>query len=183
MHNTRKTLLASLLIAVAVSLGYMLAGVPNVEMMTVALFVSGFLLGARYGAVIGGFSAGLYSLFNPLGLALPPLLAAQVVGFAVTGAAGGLIGPVIAQMSKRLPAAVCAGVLGFLLTLFYDLLTNIGAFFVMAGTKELAGLVKFVSAGLAFMGLHLLWNTVLFAVVVKPTLNVLARHRRELSSE
>jgi hypothetical protein len=183
MYKTRKTLLASLLVAVVVSLGYALAGVPNVELMTITVFVSGFLLRPGYGAVIGAVSALLYSLFNPLGAALPPLLAAQIVGFAVIGVFGGLSGPAIARIDRRYLAIVCAGLLGFLLTLFYDLATNIGAFFVMTGTRELSGLVKFVAAGLIFMGLHLLWNTALFAVVLKPTLNVLLRYRRELSGE
>jgi hypothetical protein len=183
MYKTRKTLLASLLVAVVVSLGYALAGVPNIELMTITVYVSGFLLGPGYGAVIGGVSALLYSVFNPLGAALPPLLAAQIGGFAVAGVFGALTGPAVARLRRRYLAMVFAGVLGFSLTLFYDLATNIGAFFVMTGTRELSGLVKFVGAGLMFMGLHLLWNTVLFAVVLKPTLNVLIRYRRELSGE
>jgi hypothetical protein len=183
MYKTRRTLLASLLIAVVVSLGYTLAGVPNIELMSVTVFISGFLLGPRLGAVIGGVSAVLYSLFNPLGAALPPLLIAQIVGFAVIGATGGLSGPAVARMRSRTLSIACAGVLGFLLTLFYDLLTNVGAFFVMTGTRDISGFVKFVAAGIMFMGLHLLWNTGLFAVVVTPTLTVLSRHRRELSGE
>ena len=182
MYKTRRTLLASLLIAVVVSLGYALAGVPNIELMSVTVFVSGFLLGPSMGAVVGGGSAGLFSLFNPLGAALPPLLAAQILGFSVIGASGGLVGPVVLQVQRPLSVAF-SGMLGFLLTLFYDLVTNVGAFFVMTGTREISGIVKFVSAGVMFMGMHLLWNTVVFAVALMPILHVLNRYRRELSGQ
>ncbi|UCH82907.1 MAG: hypothetical protein JSW50_10570 [Candidatus Latescibacterota bacterium] len=172
-----------MLVAVAVSLGYLLTGVPNIELMTITIFISGFLLGPGYGAVVGAVAALIYSLFNPFGAAMPPLLAAQVIGFAVIGICGGIMGPAVARMNRGVINVAAAGLLGFFLTLFYDLLTNIGAFFVMTGTKELSGLVKFVAAGIMFMGLHLIWNTGLFAVILKPMLNVLSRHRRELSSE
>ncbi|UCG52401.1 MAG: hypothetical protein JSW58_02285 [Candidatus Latescibacterota bacterium] len=172
--------MASLLVAAAVSLGYALCGVPNIELMTITIFVSGFLLGVGFGGLIGGLSAALYSMFNPMGAALPPLLAAQIVGFAVVGVFGGLVGPGVGRMRSRRMAVVCAAVLGFTLTLFYDLITNVGAFFVITGTREATDFLKFVIAGIMFMGVHILWNTGLFAVVLKPMLNVLSRYRGEL---
>ena len=64
MYQTRRALLASLLVAVAVSLGYVLAAVPNVELMTVTVFVSGFLLGPKFGVGIGAASVVLFSVFK-----------------------------------------------------------------------------------------------------------------------
>ena len=162
--------------AVCVSLGYMLAGIPNVELMTITTFVAGYLLGPGLGALVGAISITLHSVFNPLGAALPPLLLAQIAGFSVVGVTGGLLGPVVARMERRIGALLVCAILGFVLTLFYDVLSNVGAFYVITGENAPQSLVQFVAAGVAFMVMHLVWNTAIFLVVLKPVLNVLARH-------
>ena len=182
MHQTRKALLASLLIGVVVAFGFTLAGIPNVELMTLTIFVSGFLLGARLGAIVGGASAALHSIFNPLGAALPPLLIAQVIGFAVTGLAGSLLGPVLVRMSHRWMAVGFSTVLGFLLTLTYHLFTSVGGFLSFTSERSVSGFVKYFYAGVPFVGMHLVWNTALFLMILVPVLTVLDKHREELST-
>lgn len=181
MHQTRRVLLACLLVAVVVTLGYALAGVPNIELMTVAVFVSGFLLGPSLGAAVGAVSAAMFSMFNPFGAALPPLLVAQVLGQALVGVVGGCVGPALIRGGKRWISFAGAGILGFLLTLTFDVVTNAGAFVVISGEKTAGNLVKFIGAGVGFMVLHLVWNTVVFTVVLLPVLIVLDRYRREIS--
>lgn len=181
MQRTRKALLATLLVGVAVSLGLALSGVPNVELVSFAVFLSGFLLGSRYGAAVGASSAVLFSTFNPLGAGLPPLALAQALGQAATGAAGAFVGPALLGVGSRTLACVLAGGAGFGLTLLYDVLTSTGAYVTIAGAKSTEGLVKFVAGGILFLGLHLVWNTALFAVALTPTLRVLRRFREELT--
>jgi hypothetical protein len=181
MLHTRRALLASLLVAATVSLGYGLAGIPNIELMTFTVFVSGYLLGVRLGIVVGAASSALHSVFNPIGAALPPLLVAQILGFALIGVAGATAGPLVTRLKNRGVAVTLAGILGFLLTLVYDVLTNIGAFYVLTGENAPSNLLKFVVAGLLFMGMHLVWNTGLFLVILVPVLRVLARYRPELT--
>jgi hypothetical protein len=183
MHQTRRALLASLLVAVAVSLGYALAAVPNVELMTLTVFVSGFLLGPKFGVGVGAASMLLFSMFNPMGAALPPLLLAQAVGQAVVGFSGGVLGPRVARAPRKWPTFVVAGSLGFFLTLFYDVATNVGAYFVIAGEKNISNLPKFVAGGILFVSIHIVWNTMIFGLMLKPCLNVLELRRRELSGE
>ncbi|MFQ5512423.1 MAG: ECF transporter S component [Candidatus Krumholzibacteriia bacterium] len=180
MRETRKALLASLMVALTVSLGYALAGIPNVELMTLSVFTAGYLLGAGYGAVVGVTSITLHSVFNPLGTALPPLLAAQIAGFALIGVAGAWPGRVIARMDKRWPAFVLSGAVGLVLTLTYDVLTNVGAFYTVTGEYAPSNLFAFVGAGVAFTVMHLVWNTGLFFAALKPALNVFSRFRGEL---
>jgi hypothetical protein len=180
MHNTRKALLASLLVSTAVVLGQALAGVPNVELMTITVFVSGYLLGWRLGMVVGSVSIALHSLFNPLGAALPPLLGSQVAAFAMVGLAGASIGPLILVSKRRWIASLAGGVVGCFLTLLYDLLTNVGAFFSITGNEASSGFVKFVAAGMLFTAMHVAWNTALFSVVLVPVLSVLTGFRVEL---
>jgi hypothetical protein len=181
MQKTRKALLASLLISVTVALGYALAGVPNVELMTMSVFVSGYLLGWRLGAIVGAVSIAAHSLFNPLGAALPPLFAAQVIGFSIIGVTGATLGRAVVGRRQRWVSFALSALLGFLVTSLYDLLTNVGAYYSITTGSGVPSLIKFVAAGMAFVVMHLVWNTVLFLVVLTPVLNVLARYRHELA--
>jgi len=181
MQTTRKALLASLLISMTVVLGVALAGVPNVELMTLNVFVAGYLLGWRLGMVVGAVSIAGHSIFNPLGAALPPLLVGQIIGFSVIGMTGALAGRLIVQLKPRWLGFLSCGVVGLALTLFYDVLANIGAYYTITGDQAPSSLVKFVVAGLAFMVMHVIWNTTLFLVVLNPVLRILARYRGELS--
>jgi energy-coupling factor transport system substrate-specific component len=175
-------LLACLLAAVAVSLGFALSGVPNVELVTFAVFVSGYLLGPAPGAGVGAAAATALSVFNPLGTALPPLVAAQAAGQAVAGFCGGMAGPALARIPGGAPARIASAATGLALTVFYDVVTSVGAYATIAGEMSVEGLVKFVSAGIVFVGLHIVWNTVLFAAALGAVLRVLKRHREELNA-
>jgi hypothetical protein len=161
--------------------GYALAGVPNVELMTITIFLSGYLLGIRFGFIIGAASSLVHALFNPLGASLPPLLFAQCIGFSLIGISGALFGPVIHGVNSRWTAILFAGLIGLLLTLIYDILTNIAAFYIAMGMGPTSGLLGFVLGGVLFMGMHLVWNTGLFLFVLRPVLTVLSRYRHELS--
>lgn len=181
MHKTRRVLLACLLISLTVMFGYVLAGVPNVELMTITVFLSGYLLGIRFGLIIGASSSCVHALFNPLGASLPPLLLAQCLGFSLIGMSGALFGPFIHGLHNRGTAVLSAGLVGLVLTLFYDVLTNIAAFYVAMGLGPQTGLMGFVFGGILFMGMHIIWNTALFLFVLKPVLSVLSRYRYEIS--
>ena len=178
MYKTRKALLASLLIAAAVALGYALAGVPNVELMTATVFIAGYLLGAGLGAVVGVGAMLLHSTFNPLGMAHPFLMGAQIAGFALIGVAGAWLGPVVTRIESRWVGAGLSASIGFVLTLVFQVLVNAGSFYAFSSTDD--HLLTYVKLGLAFTALHLVWNTGIFLVAMRPTLNVLERFRREI---
>jgi hypothetical protein len=168
------------MISLTVALGYVLAGLPNIELMTLTVVISGYLLGVRLGVVVGAASAAVHAVFNPLGASLPPLLVSQVVGFAAAGAAGGLFAPLIVRVPKRPAAVGLAAGLGFALTLFYDVVTSVGGYYTLGGGSS-KGLTAFVVAGVAFTIMHVVWNTLLFLIVLRPMLAVLGRFRYELS--
>ena len=181
MHRTRRALLASLLVALTTAFGYALAGVPNVELMTMSVFVAGYLLGAPTGAVVGGASIALHSIFNPFGPAPPPVFIAQIAGFAAIGLCGGIVGPLITAARSRVVAIALSGLVGLLLTLTYDVLTNLGAFVLVTDERTLPNLWKFVLGGVAFTAMHLVWNTGLFLATLRPVLAVLTHYREELT--
>lgn len=182
MHRTRRALLGCLLVALAVSIGMALSAVPNVELVTLIVFAAGFLLGPRAGSCVGAAAAALFSMFNPLGAALPPLVVAQALGQLAVGLSGGLLGPILEGIRNRFVASAAAAVLGFALTVFYDVLTNAGAYVTMSGDKSVEGLVKFTIAGILFVGIHIAWNTIVFGAALVPILRVLSRYREELKT-
>jgi uncharacterized membrane protein len=79
--------------ALCVVIGFVLAPIPNVELMTLSVFLGGYFFGMLYGGIIGACSMFLFSAFNPWGsgLAFPPMLAAQVVSYGIIGICGALV--------------------------------------------------------------------------------------------
>ena len=93
MRATRITLLACLLTALMYAAGQALAGIPNVEAITLLAFTSGDLLGPLRGALVGGAGMGAHSLFNVMGATPPPVWITQIACYALVGFCGGAIGP------------------------------------------------------------------------------------------
>ena len=163
--------------ALVAALGFALSGVPNVELMTLSTFVSGAFLGALRGAIVGGAAMSIYSAFNPYGMAPPPVFAMQVLGCAFVGLAGAALAGRIAgrPLSPVARAALGAGA-GFVLTVIYDVLTNLGTAWSMGAYGDPWPVV---AGGLLFAVWHVVWNTVIFAVGAPPLLAVLRRRRAQ----
>jgi hypothetical protein len=178
MRATRITLLACLLTALVYAAGEALAGVPNVEVITLLVFVSGFLLGPWWGAVVGGAGMGAHSLFNALGTAAPPVWVTQVLCYAFTGFCGAWIGPRIAALGTRTAQSLASAAAGIALVVFYQLAVNVASFVAFAAHVPLW---TYVWGGLAFAAIQVVWNAALFFVTLPPSLKVLARARRELT--
>lgn len=176
MNTTRRALLASLLIALTVAAGQALAGIPNVELVTFLVFVSGYLLGPRAGAIIGGCAMGAHSTFNVMGAVVPPMLAAQVLVYASIGAAGGLVGPGIVRLRAPVRAVVACAT-GALLALVYQVIINLVAYLTFTSEDTLAA---FIWGGLVFSAVQILWNAALFFFALGPTMSVVGRYRGEL---
>jgi hypothetical protein len=178
MRTTRLALLTTLLIAMVFVAGQALAGVPNVELVTFLSFVSGYLLGPVLGGVVGAAGMAAHSLFNVMGAVVPPVWIAQLVCYALVGAAGGVAGPGIARARARVTAPILAGLVGAVLTLFYQGVINVVSFFAFASDMSVW---VFVWGGIAFGAVQIAWNATLFFAVIPPTLRVLARYRREIA--
>jgi hypothetical protein len=166
-RRERVIILAALFTALSVALGFLLAEIPNVELMTLTVFMAGLFCGARLGSVVGALSILFYSLLNPLGPAPAPLLAAQVAGFVVIGAAGGLVGPRI--KAARGSGVVASAAAGFVVTLVYDVLTTLATAFIALGAGRFGeGLGGIFLAGALFIAWHVGTNTAVFALTVFP---------------
>ena len=177
MNSTRRALLASLLIALTVAAGQALAGVPNIELVTLLVFLSGFLLGMRAGAIVGAVAMGAHSLFNVMGAVVAPMLVVVVFVYAGLGAAGAAVGPAIVRMQSPALQVVVSAASGAACAFVYQLLINLTAYFTFTASDSL---IAFVWGGVAFAVVQIVWNGAVFAVALPSTVKVLGRFRGEL---
>ena len=63
--------LTSIFIALSIVLGYMLIFIPNIELITLMIFLSGFILGKKEGLIVGAFSSFIFCFLNPKFGSLP----------------------------------------------------------------------------------------------------------------
>jgi hypothetical protein len=179
MKRTRALLLSALLTALVFVVGQALAGVPNVELVTLLVFLAGYLLGPVGGMVVGAAGMAAHSLFNVMGAAAPPVWIAQWVCYALVGLAGALVGPALARVTRRGVAALLAAATGAALVLFYQAAVNAVAFFTFSSGVSLW---VYLWGGIAFAAVQVVWNAAVFLLALMPTLRVLARYRRELGA-
>lgn len=177
--SARKLALTGVLIALAIALKLPILSVPNVEFFTFIVFSSGYLLGMIGGAVVGIVSMSIYTSFvTPYGLPPLPIAFAQVLSMALIGLAGGLAFRLNRlafgrTFSSRIIAfMLIMGISGLVLTLIYDLLTN------LATTVVVGQFWPVMIAAVPFALLHTLSNVVIF-VVLSPLLLKMARFYRE----
>lgn len=179
--SARKLALMGVLVALAIALKLPILSVPNVEFFTFIVFSSGYLLGMIEGAVVGVISMSIYTSFvTPYGLPPLPIAFAQVSSMALIGIAGGVVSKfnvaALAQSfpSRLIPPIMMMGASGLVLTIIYDLFTNLATAFVMGQ------FLPVMIAGIPFALLHVLSNVIIF-IVLSPLLLKMARfHYRKV---
>ena len=62
----RQPVLLGLFSGTAVGVGYLLMGLPNVELMTLVVALAGGALGPGSGVLVGALAASIYSLGSPI---------------------------------------------------------------------------------------------------------------------
>lgn len=171
-----------------VALGYALAGVPNVEVVTLTAFIGGWWLGPVRGGLAASAGEFLFSTFNPMGPALPAVLVGQITGMALTAVTGGLLRAHRARLVGRRPVPApprraardaafsvpLFAAVGVLVTLAYDVLTNAGSAIAMGMTRQMPHVI---AAGVAFSILHVVSNAVVFGVLAPPALFMVEKRR------
>ena len=180
----RTVVRSAVLIAFSVACGYakllLFPYLFFVELFSVAVFLSGTLVGPVWGAWVGAVARLAFSLANPYGPPHPWVLVGQVVGAAWIGAVGGIAGPWLFGRSGRAdvpgagarPRVRTMILLGsaFVCTLVYDVLTNVAQGIVF-GSEEAAFALAVVPALQ-----HLASNLVIFAVIGSLAVPWLRRH-------
>jgi hypothetical protein len=174
MPSTRHLSYAALMVAAGLT-GVYAETIPNFEVLTLVVFLSGVLLGAGWGATVGGVSMLAYSLLNPYGPVHPLVTVSQVAGTLVAGPAGAWF---VKLGFEGRPAAVRVVVMvinAVLLTAWFDALTNLA-------TGILFGQIRMTMlGGIPFALWHIATNVALFAALGTPLVVVFARYRSRLS--
>ena len=149
--------------------------IPNFEVLTLVVFCSGVLLGLRDGVLVGVVTMLIYSLLNPYGAVHPLVTGSQVVGEVAAAAAGAGFASARLYTLGVVPRAIVLGLIGALLTAFFDLITNLA-------TGVLFGQVRAtLIGGIPFALWHIASNVGLFAILGTPLCAVFAHYRSRLS--
>lgn len=174
-YSSRRLSYAALLVAAGLT-GVYAETIPNFEVLTLVVFCSGVLLGARDGILVGVLTMLVYSLLNPYGPAHPVVTAAQVAGNALSGAGGALFARIGLPARSAGVRAASLAVFALLLTASYDLLTNLATGLVFGQTRT------WLLAGIPFALWHIGYNVALFAALGTPLAAVFARYAERLSA-
>ncbi len=161
----KKIILASLLTALSVTVGYIFLLIPNVELITATVFISGFIMGPLFGAIIGIIAEFLFSMFNPYGVPMFPLLMAQIITFGFIGFVGGIYRLTFNKKKSYITRFIFPALYGFVLTLIYDILTSL-SYVVFATDVNIKKIITMFISGMVFYMTHAGVNTLIFATIV-----------------
>jgi uncharacterized membrane protein len=161
----KKLFLAAMLCALATVIGYLFVYIPNVEFISATVFIAGCLLGRLYGTIAGMVAEFLFSLLNPMGMAAPNLLMAQVMSFGIIGYMGGVVRERDWHSFSATIRLFYFGALGFFLTLIYDIMTTLSFALFMAGA-DFKKITAIFLTGASFYAIHLIGNGIIFATIV-----------------
>ncbi|MHA1293538.1 MAG: hypothetical protein ACTSQJ_12845 [Promethearchaeota archaeon] len=164
--------LTSTFTALAVVLGYMLIFLPNIELFCMMIFLSGFIMGKRDGAIIGLMSSFIFCFFNPIGASPLPLLAFQMIYYSTVGILGGLIFDIIHNKDffnpeddlYTFPILLLFGFIGAIITFTFDIISTVLLALTVFGTIN-AFLPNYI-IGLPFTTIHLISNTLVFIFIL-----------------
>ncbi len=177
LNKTKKISIIVMMAAACIGSNYAMLGVINVKFMDVLVFITGLAFGSRMGMAVGFLSWAIYGLINPYGFVLPILVATATME-SVYGLVGGLLGRQGGKIihSNPVVAGVQYAIVGLVLTLTYDLVTNV-VFAVTFGINLSVALI----GGIPFTMVHTLSNVGLFFVLVLPAINGIRRLIPELN--
>ena len=152
--------------ALGVAGGYLFAFIPNVEVISSIIFITGYLAGLTPGILTGTIIFLLYGFFNPYGPSPLPFLIIQCMGGSIIGLGGYVL------RRHKWDNPILFMLAGLVLTITYDLITNLGGFILFPTGKTL---VAYLIAGFPFAAIHSFSNLMIFGLVVYPLTQKLKR--------
>ena len=172
--DLNKLVRASIFTALAIGLGFSLLMVPNVELITVIVFLSGLTLGVRWGILVGGTAEFIFSVLNPFGsgLMFPPLLISQVLSMILIGAFGGILKSVFFKKEYSSKRIAILALTGFILTFLFDSLTTLS--FPVSVGFDFPQTFGIYLSGIGFTLLHQISNAIIFPIVIPKVVKHLA---------
>jgi len=167
--------------ALAIVLGYTLAYIPNIEVFTLMIFLSGFIMSKKEGAIIGLLSASIFTFFNPLGPSPPPLFVYQLIHYSTTGVLGGLTKDFLRNKEYFQPTEdlylfrimLLFGFMGAIITFIFDILSTLFGGFTVSITIDY--FIATYLLGIVFTTIHLIGNVLVFVFLLPGLIQVIMR--------
>ena len=158
--------------ALSIVLGYLLAYIPNIELFTLTIFLSGFILGKRDGMIVGISSSFIFCFFNPLGASPLPLLAFQLTYYTLVGLLGAIAHQLLREKTfftpdedlYKTPVVVIFGIIGGMITLFFQIFSTIVDAISFYGTVD--RFLPILITGIPFTITHIIGNTLGFIFIL-----------------
>jgi uncharacterized membrane protein len=176
-----KIALLSTFSALTVVFGYTLALIPNIEIFTLMIFLSGFTLGKKEGFIVGLLSSIIFTFFNPLGASPLPLFFYQVVHYSLTGLSGGLVRNFFNKKEffrpkddlYVFPVISILGIIGALITLIYDILSTF--FGAIIFSESINYFLTTYISGIVFSTIHLIGNVLGFIFILPGLIHLITK--------
>jgi uncharacterized membrane protein len=167
-----RIVLVSTFTALGIVLGYLLAYIPNIELFTLTIFLSGFILGKRDGMIVGFLSSLIFCFFNPIGASPLPLLFFQLTHYTVTGLLGALTKDLLnnRDFSRNkndlytISMMIILGFLGAIITISFQVISSLVDVLLYFGTFEEFG--PYFLTGIPFTLIHIIGNTLGFIFIL-----------------
>ena len=171
----------AILTALSVVLGYLLAFIPNIEVFTLMIFLSGFMMSKKEGAIIGFLSALIFTFFNPYGPSPPPLFLYQLIHYSTTGVLGGLTKDFLRNKKYFKPTEdlyifrimLLFGFLGAVITFVFDILSTLFGGFMVSITIDY--FIASYLLGIVFTTVHLIGNVLVFVFLLPGLIQVIIK--------
>jgi hypothetical protein len=165
LDSSRKVAITGVMAALTLVAYYALVVAPNVELGSSVLFVTGFLFGIEMAFSCVLIVSLIFGLFNPWGpsIFIPEIWLAQIAGWVLFALAGHIAGSSGRKSARGMYRPQELAVMGGLLTLFYDLVTNLG-WSLASGIPYWLTLLT----GFPFLVVHVVSNILIFGLVVIP---------------
>lgn len=179
LNEYQRAALAAMLMALLIAVGVTFVFIPNFELVITTAFLTGYLLGPRWGWWVAGLGEALFSAMNPIGsgLAFPFLFAFQILSIMVVAGIGSRFHHYQIKQQPQPATRIWFGLLGGGLTLIYDFLTAL-SFPLTAGIGGWS-LMTAAILGLGFFVVHIVVNSLIFALLL-PHLMFLGRRQLAL---
>lgn len=161
-----------LLTAIAVLSNYSLIWIPNVKIMDLIVFISGFYYGILAGIIVGILSWMVYGSLNPYGFVLQIWLATMLCE-TFYGIIGGLLknkDNIFIEENYKFRKSILLGFIGFLITLLYDVLTNLAFAYIFN-----LPFIYVMIFGIPFTILHEISNFILFSIGLIPIIKIIKK--------
>ena len=171
--------LTSIFTSLSIIVGYLLVYLPNIELITMMIFLSGFILGKKEGTLVGAFSSIIFCFFNPMGNSLLLLFSVQLPYYSLVGLIGALTRSYLERKSffkpnedlYVFPVLIIFGLLAVIMTTVFQLLADfIG--YISSYSLDYP-LIFYYLMGLPFSIIHVIGNLLGFVIILPGLIQLL----------